>query len=45
MANLTFATIKIATKEDVNNVFIFSFLKKLAAEKTLSLRKHYLIKK
>ena len=33
MANLTFATIKIATKEDVNNVFIFSFLKKLAAEK------------
>ena len=28
MANLTFATIKIATKEDVNNVFIFSFLKK-----------------
>lgn len=34
MANLTFATIKIATKEDVNNVFIFSFLKKLAAEKS-----------
>lgn len=33
MASLTFATIKIATKEDVNNVFIFSFLKKLAAEK------------
>lgn len=33
MANLTFATIKIATKEDLNNVFIFSLFKKLAAEK------------
>lgn len=32
MANLTFATIKIATKEDLNNVFIFSLLKKLATE-------------
>ena len=32
MANLTFATIKIATKEDVNNVFIFSLFKKLATE-------------
>lgn len=32
MANLTFATIKIATKEDVNNVFIFSLLKKMAVE-------------
>ena len=33
MANLTFATIKIATKEDLNNVFIFSLFKKLAIEK------------
>lgn len=33
MANLTFATIKIATKEDINNVFVFSLLKKFAAEK------------
>lgn len=33
MANLTFATIKIATKEDLNNVFIFSLFKKLATEK------------
>lgn len=33
MANLTSATIKIATKEDVNNVFVFSLLKKFAAEK------------
>lgn len=32
MANLTFATIKIATKEEVNNVFVFSLLKKLATE-------------
>ena len=30
MANLTFATVKIATKEDLNNVFIFSLFKKLA---------------
>ena len=34
MANLTFATIKIATKEDVNNVFIFSFFKKLTTKNT-----------
>ena len=33
MANLTFATVKIATKEDLNNVFIFSLFKKLATEK------------
>lgn len=33
MANLTFATIKIATKENLNNVFIFSLFKKLATEK------------
>ena len=33
MANLTFATVKIATKEDLNNVFIFSHFKKLATEK------------
>lgn len=32
MTNRTFATIKIATKEDVNNVFIFSLLKKKAVE-------------
>lgn len=32
MANLTFATIKIATKEDINNIFIFSLLKKKAVE-------------
>lgn len=32
MDNFTFATIKIATKEDVNNIFIFSLLKKLATE-------------
>ena len=32
MANLTFATIKIATKENLNNVFIFSLFKKLATE-------------
>lgn len=34
MANLTFATVKIATKEDLNNVFIFSLFKKLATEKS-----------
>lgn len=33
MATLTSATIKIATKENVNNVFIFSLLKKMATEK------------
>lgn len=33
MANLTFVTIKIATKENLNNVFIFSLFKKLATEK------------
>ena len=33
MANLTFATIKIATKENLNNVFVFSLFKKLATEK------------
>lgn len=33
MANLTSATIKIATKENLNNVFIFSLLKKVATEK------------
>lgn len=27
MANLTFATVKIATKEDLNNVFIFSLFR------------------
>lgn len=32
MTNRTFATIKIATKEDVNNVFVFSLLKKKAVE-------------
>lgn len=32
MANLTFATIQIATKEDINNIFIFSLLKKKAVE-------------
>ena len=33
MATLTSVTIKIATKENVNNVFIFSLLKKMATEK------------
>ena len=33
MATLTSATIKIATKENLNNVFIFSLLKKVATEK------------
>lgn len=33
MANLTSATIKIATKENLNNVFVFSLFKKLATEK------------
>lgn len=33
MATLTSATIKIATKENLNNVFIFSLFKKLATEK------------
>lgn len=33
MTNLTSATIKIATKENLNNVFIFSLFKKLATEK------------
>lgn len=33
MSNLTSATIKIATKENLNNVFVFSLFKKLATEK------------
>lgn len=33
MATLTSVTIQIATKENVNNVFIFSLLKKMATEK------------
>ena len=33
MANLTSATIKIGTKENLNNVFVFSLFKKLATEK------------
>lgn len=33
MATLTSATIKIATKETLNNVFVFSLFKKLATEK------------
>lgn len=33
MATLTSATIKIATKENLNNIFIFSLFKKLATEK------------